>query len=45
MGQLLGLNFRVAAPSWFSEGAEVLIFRSDCGEWDVIRWRVAQHLW
>jgi hypothetical protein len=22
----LGLNFRVAAPSWFFEGAEVLVF-------------------
>jgi hypothetical protein len=26
----LGLNFRVAAPSWFFEGAEGLLFPSVC---------------
>jgi hypothetical protein len=26
VAQPLGLNFRVAAPSWFFEGAEVLVF-------------------
>jgi hypothetical protein len=31
VAQPLGLNFRVAAPSWFFEGAEGLVFRSDGG--------------
>jgi hypothetical protein len=30
VAQLLDLNFRVAAPSWFFEGAEGLLFPSDC---------------
>jgi hypothetical protein len=30
VAQPLGLNFRVAAPSWFFEGAEGLLFPSDC---------------